>query len=185
MALSIEKNVGGIEGLCVIEPILYTDKQGYYMESYNMKELATEGLDLEFVQDNIVFSTYGVLRGMHINKKHPQGKLIRSLHGSIWDVVVDLRRNSKTYKKKFSIELSSENRKQLYIPEGFAHGYLVISPTAEVLYKVTTHYIPKDEIGIAWNSEELNIKWPIKKSMNILMSESDANNKEFCESILI
>lgn len=180
----ITKNVNQMDGLCVIEPILDKYPYGTFLEVYNEQEFANYGLDMKFVQDNEVYSIFGVLRGLHVNFNHPQGKLIRVLHGSIFDVVVDLRKESKTYKKWYGIELSSENRKQLYIPERFAHGYLVVSKDAAVSFKVTQHFIPGDEIGIAWNSPELDIKWPQINAAQYILNKSDLNNKNFSELII-
>lgn len=173
--ISVIRDVNGINGLCVVEPKVFSDNRGFLMESYNEKEFAEEGLTAKFVQDNEAFSRKGVLRGFHVNSNHPQGKLIRVLDGAIFDVAVDLRVTSMTYKKWFGIKLSAENRKQLYIPEGFGHGYLALTD-ARILFKVTTHWIAGDEIGFAWNSEEFNIDWPIKKP---IQNESDRNSPNF------
>lgn len=178
---NVQRDVNGIQGLCIIEPTVFEDYRGYFIEAYNEKDFFSLGLDMKFVQDNQVFSVYGVLRGMHVNRNNPQGKLIRVISGSIYDVVVDLRPGSESYKKWFGIELSASNRKQLYIPEGFAHGYLVLSEIAEVLFKVTKHYIPGDEIGILWNSPELDIKWPKLADVSYILNENDLNNKDFSE----
>ena len=126
-----------IEGLCIIEPTVHGDSRGYFMETYNQNDMKDNGLDMVFVQDNQSMSTKGVLRGLHYQKKYPQGKLVRVIRGSVFDVAVDLRKNSKTFGKWFGIELSAENKKQFYIPEGFAHGFLVLSDEAEFCYKVT------------------------------------------------
>jgi len=176
MGIEIEKNVGDICDLCVITPGIYKSNHGSFMEVFNERDLKTKGLDMKFVQDNQVLSVFGVLRGLHVNMNNPQGKIIRVINGLIYDVVVDLRKSSKTYMKYFSNELSGENRKQLYIPTEFAHGYLVLSEKANVLIKMTTHWIPNDEIGIAWNSKELGIKWPIDDRMKIILNEKDTNN---------
>lgn len=157
--LRIQRDVSEISGLCVIEPQLFFDNRGYLTEAYNRKEFYDEGLTQVFVQDNEAYSRKGVLRGMHVNVKRPQGKLIRVLNGHIYDVVVDLRKGSPTYKNWFGIELSGNNKKQLYIPEGMGHGYLALTDT-DVLFKVTTHYIPNDEVGFAWDSKELGVQWP-------------------------
>ena len=158
--IKIEKDVDGIEGLCVIEPEIHLDARGYFTESYNQKDMQEAGLNVDFVQDNQSGSVKGVLRGLHYQKEHPQGKLVRVIRGRVYDVAVDIRRGSVTYGKWFGIELSEENRKQLYIPEGFAHGFLVLSDTAEFCYKCTDFYHPGDEGGLAWNDPEIGIEWP-------------------------
>lgn len=158
--IKIEKNVGGIEGLCVIEPAVHGDSRGYFMETYNQKDLEEAGLTMQFVQDNQSCSTKGVLRGLHFQKEYPQGKLVRVIKGRVFDVAVDVRPGSKTYGKWFGIELTEENKKQFYIPEGFAHGFLVLSDVAEFCYKCTDFYQPGDEGGLAWNDPEIGIVWP-------------------------
>lgn len=156
----VEKNVGGIEGLCVITPTVHGDARGYFMETYNQKDMEEAGLKLKFVQDNQSCSTKGVLRGLHFQKQFPQGKLVRVVRGAVFDVAVDLRSKSKTFGKWFGIELTKENKKQFYIPEGFAHGFLVLSDIAEFCYKCTDFYHPGDEGGLAWNDPKIGIKWP-------------------------
>lgn len=158
--INVEKNAGGIEGLCVIEPAVHGDARGYFMETYNQKDMEEKGLTMKFVQDNQSSSAKGVLRGLHFQKEFPQGKLIRVIKGHVFDVAVDFRRDSKTYGKWFGIEITDENKKQFYIPEGFAHGFLVLSDIAEVCYKCTDYYHPGDEGGIAWNDPEIGIAWP-------------------------
>lgn len=149
-----------IEGLCVIEPSVHGDDRGYFMETYNQNDMKEAGLDMVFVQDNQSMSTKGVLRGLHYQKQYPQGKLVRVIKGSVFDVAVDLRTGSETYGKWFGVELTAENKKQFYIPEGFAHGFLVLSDEAEFCYKVTDFYHPGDEGGLAWNDPEIAIQWP-------------------------
>lgn len=158
--IKVEKNAGGIEGLCIITPAVHGDSRGYFMETYNKKDMEEAGLTMEFVQDNQSASTKGVLRGLHFQKQYPQGKLVRAIRGTVFDVAVDLRSNSKTYGKWFGVELSEENKKQFYIPEGFAHGFLVLSDYAEFCYKCTDFYHPGDEGGLAWNDPEIDIDWP-------------------------
>ncbi len=148
-----------IEGLCVIEPAVHGDARGYFMETYNQRDMEEEGLDMVFVQDNQSCSSKGVLRGLHFQKEYPQGKLVRVVRGKVFDVAVDLRSNSKTYGKWFGVELSEENKKMFYIPEGFAHGFLVLSDIAEFCYKCTDFYHPGDEGGLAWNDPEIGIDW--------------------------
>ncbi len=158
--IKVEKNVGGIEGLYVIEPTVHGDSRGYFMETYNQNDLREAGLDAVFVQDNQSMSVKGVLRGLHFQKQFPQGKLVRVIKGSVFDVAVDLRAGSETYGKWFGVELSEENKKQFYIPQGFAHGFLVLSEKAEFCYKCTDFYHPGDEGGLAWNDPKIGIVWP-------------------------
>ena len=170
--IKVEKNVGGIEGLCIIEPAVYGDSRGYFMETYNQKDMEAEGLTMKFVQDNQSCSIKGVLRGLHFQKEFPQGKLVRVVRGKVFDVAVDLRNGSDTYGKWFGIELSEENKKQFYIPEGFAHGFLVLSDVAEFCYKCTDFYRPNDEGGLAWNDQTIGIDWP-KLDAPYILSEKD------------
>ncbi|HIZ73979.1 MAG TPA: dTDP-4-dehydrorhamnose 3,5-epimerase [Candidatus Mediterraneibacter stercoravium] len=158
--IRVEKNAGGIEGLCVIEPAVHGDSRGYFMETYNQRDMEEAGLTMTFVQDNQSCSTKGVLRGLHFQKQYPQGKLVRVIRGSVYDVAVDLREGSETYGKWCGMELSEENKKQFYIPEGFAHGFLVLSDVAEFCYKCTDFYHPGDEGGLAWNDPVIGVNWP-------------------------
>ena len=158
--INVLKNVGGIEGLCVIEPAVHGDSRGYFTETYNKRDMAEAGLDIDFVQDNQSGSSKGVLRGLHYQKQFPQTKLVRVISGTVFDVAVDLRKGSKTFGKWFGIELSKENKKQFLIPKGFAHGFLVLSETAEFCYKVDDFYHPNDEGGIAWNDPDIGVIWP-------------------------
>lgn len=171
-----------IEGLCVIEPTVFKDERGFFMETYNQKDFKEEGLDMVFVQDNQSMSTKGVLRGLHFQKHYPQGKLVRVVRGTVFDVAVDLRKNSKTFGKWFGVELSAENKKQFYIPEGFAHGFLVLSDEAEFVYKCTDFYHPNDEGGLAWDDEEIGVKWPIVDGMELIISEKDQKWKGLTET---
>lgn len=156
----IKVNKCSIEGLYIIEPTVYGDNRGYFMETYNQHDMQENGLNMFFVQDNQSMSKKGVLRGLHFQKQYPQGKLVRVIKGSVFDVAVDLRANSNTYGQWYGVELNENNKKQFYISEGFAHGFLVLSDIAEFCYKVTDFYHPNDEGGIAWNDPEINIKWP-------------------------
>ena len=149
-----------IEGLYVIIPAVHGDDRGYFMESYNLNDMKEQGLDMVFVQDNQSMSKKGVLRGLHFQKQFPQGKLVRVIRGRVFDVAVDIRKESKTFGKWFGIELTAENKKQFYVSPGFAHGFLVLSDEAEFCYKVTDFYHPGDEGGIAWNDPEVGINWP-------------------------
>ena len=149
-----------IEGLYVIEPTVHGDARGYFMETYSQRDMAEAGLNMQFVQDNQSMSVKGVLRGLHFQKQYPQGKLVRVIKGSVFDVAVDLREGSATYGKWYGVELTEENKKQFYISEGFAHGFLVLSDTAEFCYKCTDFYHPGDEGGLAWNDPAIGITWP-------------------------
>ena len=149
-----------IEGLYLIEPAVHGDARGYFMETYNLRDMQQAGLNLNFVQDNQSMSVKGVLRGLHFQKQYPQGKLVRVIKGRVFDVAVDLRAESPTYGQWYGVELSEENKLQFYISEGFAHGFLVLSETAEFCYKVTDFYHPGDEGGLAWNDPAIGIEWP-------------------------
>lgn len=150
-----------IEGLYIIEPTIHADSRGYFMETYSKRDLEEAGLNLNFVQDNQSMSQKGVLRGLHFQKQYPQGKLVRVIKGCVFDVAVDLRRERKTFGKWFGVELSETNKKQFYISEGFAHGFLVLSDYAEFCYKVTDFYHSGDEGGIAWNDPSIGIDWGV------------------------
>ena len=149
-----------LDGVSIIEPTVHGDARGYFMETYNQREMEEAGLNAVFVQDNQSMSTKGVLRGLHFQRTRPQGKLVRVLRGAVFDAAVDLRRGSPTYGRWFGAVLTGENHKQLYISTGFAHGFLVLSETAEFLYKCTDFYCPGDEGGLAWNDPEIGIEWP-------------------------
>ena len=174
-----------IEGLCVIEPTVFKDERGYFMETYNQNDFKEAGLDMVFVQDNQSMSTRGVLRGLHYQKQFPQGKLVRVVRGTVFDVAVDLRTGSKTYGNWFGVELSAENKKQFYIPEGFAHGFLVLSDEAEFVYKCTDFYHPGDEGGMAWNDPEIGIEWPLQDGVELIISEKDQKWGGFKETFKI
>ena len=155
----IEK-CGEIDGLYLIQPTVFGDSRGYFMETYNYEEFKEAGLDMVFVQDNQSMSTKGVLRGLHFQKEFPQGKLVRVIKGAVYDVAVDLRSGSETYGKWYGVELTEENKKQFFIPKNFAHGFLVLSDEAEFCYKVNDFWHPNDEGGLAWNDPAIGIKWP-------------------------
>lgn len=185
--IKVEKNVGGIEGLCVIEPAVHGDNRGYFMETYNQKDMEAEGLNYTFVQDNQSSSTKGVLRGLHYQFNHPQDKLVRVIKGEVFDVAVDLRKGSKTFGKWFGIKLTEENKKQFLIPKNFAHGFIVLSDEAEFCYKVTDFWYPNDEGGLMWNDQTIGIEWEMPEGMtdaDLNLSEKDTKNlsfKEYCE----
>jgi dTDP-4-dehydrorhamnose 3,5-epimerase len=158
--ITVERDVNGIKGLCVITPAVYGDSRGYFMETYSQRDMQDAGLNYVFVQDNQSMSTKGVLRGLHFQKQYPQTKLVRVIKGEVFDVAVDLRKDSETFGKWCGILLSEENKKQFLIPKGFAHGFLVLSDTAEFCYKCDVFYHPNDEGGMAWNDPEIGIEWP-------------------------
>ena len=162
-----------IKGLYVIEPTVFGDNRGYFMETYNQNDMHEAGLNMVFVQDNQSMSRQGVLRGLHYQKLYPLGKLVRVISGEVFDVAVDLRSGSETYGKWHGEILSAENRKQFYIPEGFAHGFYVLSETAEFCYKVTDFYRPNDEGGIRWDDPDIRIEWPLLREVPVLLSEKD------------
>lgn len=164
-----------IDGVYVIEPKVFGDNRGYFMETYSAKDFLEAGLNYVFVQDNQSSSKHGVLRGLHFQKTYPQAKLVRVIKGEVFDVAVDLRKNSKTYGKWVGVCLSEENKKQLLIPRGFAHGFLVISDYAEFSYKCDEFYHPEDEGGIIYNDKDIGIKWPSVK--DIILSEKDKIHK--------
>lgn len=156
-------------GLLIIEPKIFGDSRGYFYESYNEKNFHEGGITTHFVQDNQAQSSYGVIRGLHFQMPpHAQSKLIRAIQGTILDVVVDIRKGSPTYGQSYSIELSAENKKQFFIPKGFAHGYSVLSPTAEVMYKCDAFYHPASEGGIIYNDPALHIDWQIPEASRII-----------------
>lgn len=158
--INVEKNVGGISGLCVITPAVHGDSRGYFMETYSQRDLEENGIHIHFVQDNQSMSVKGVLRGLHFQKNYPQTKLVRVIKGRVFDVAVDLRKDSETFGKWYGIELTEENKKQFLIPRGFAHGFLVLSDTAEFCYKCDDFYHANDEGGLAWNDPQIGIQWP-------------------------
>ena len=162
-----------IEGVVIIEPRLFKDDRGYFFESFSQREFTEKVRKVDFVQDNESKSSYGVLRGLHFQKPpYAQSKLVRVVKGSVLDVAVDIRKGSATYGKWYGIELSEENKKQFYIPEGFAHGFLVLSDQAEFCYKCTDFYHSDDEGGIAWNDPTINVAWP-ELDVPYRMSEKD------------
>lgn len=168
-----------IPGLIVFEPKVFNDSRGYFYESYNEKTFQDAGIDIKFVQDNQAKSGYGVIRGLHYQlDPYSQSKLLRVLSGTIIDVVVDIRKNSPTYGKTFSIELSAENKKQILVPQGFAHGYSVISESAEIFYKCDNFWNMESEGGIMYNDPQLNIDWGIPDDKEII-SDKDRNHPDF------
>lgn len=162
-----------IRGVYIIEPKVFGDNRGYFMETYNKEHFAEAGLTMNFVQDNESSSSKGVLRGLHFQTKHTQGKLVRVTKGEVFDVAVDLRKGSPTYGQWEGVVLSAENKKQFYIPEGFAHGFLVLSDHAIFNYKCTDFYCPEGEGGVLWNDPDIGIEWPLDGIDNIILSEKD------------
>jgi dTDP-4-dehydrorhamnose 3,5-epimerase len=164
-----------IEGVLIIKPKVYGDDRGFFMETWNKRDLKNAGLDVDFVQDNHSKSVKGVLRGIHFQTKHPQGKLVRVIKGEVFDVAVDLRKDSPTFGKYESIILSEENKLMFYIPPELGHGFLTLSDEAEVLYKATDYYYPEYDSGLIWNDKIININWPITKFgiLKILLSKKD------------
>ncbi|MBR4165457.1 MAG: dTDP-4-dehydrorhamnose 3,5-epimerase [Lachnospiraceae bacterium] len=158
--IKVTYDLYGIAGLCAIESAPHSDSRGYFMETFNQKDMYEAGLYVSFVQDNQVLSRKGVLRGLHFQKRFPQTKLVRVIRGTVYDVAVDLRRSSPTFGKYHGEILSANNLKQYLIPRGFAHGYLVLSEEAEICYKCDDYYHADDEGGLAWNDPEIGIEWP-------------------------
>ena len=163
--IKVTDNCNGIEGLKVIEPAVFGDARGYFMETYNYNDFAEAGIDCQFVQDNQSASKKGVLRGLHFQINHPQDKLVRVVNGEVFDVAVDLREGSKTFGKWYGVVLSAENKKQFFVPKNFAHGFIVLSDYAEFCYKVTDFYHPNDEGGILWNDKDLGVEWQMPEGM--------------------
>lgn len=163
----------GIEGLKVIEPQVFGDSRGYFMETYNYNDFKEAGIDVQFVQDNQSMSAKGVLRGLHFQINYPQDKLVRVVSGAVFDVAVDLREGSETFGQWYGVLLSAENKKQFFVPKGFAHGFVVLSDTAEFAYKCSDFYHPNDEGGLKWDDPDIGIIWPIPADMELLLSDKD------------
>jgi dTDP-4-dehydrorhamnose 3,5-epimerase len=174
--ITVYKNLNDISDLCLIVPAIHRDARGYFVETYNQKDMLSKGLNLTFVQDNQSKSVKGVLRGLHFQKQFPQGKLVRVIQGAVYDVAVDLRTGSPTYGSYYGIILTGENMKQLYIPTGFAHGFVVLSDEVLFAYKCTDFYHPNDEGGLAWNDPDIGIEWPLAGLKEIHLSEKDKIN---------
>lgn len=165
-----------IEGLKVITPSVFGDARGYFMETYNYNDFAAAGIDCQFVQDNQSSSKKGVLRGLHFQINYPQDKLVRVVSGEVFDVAVDLREGSETYGKWYGVRLSAENKKQFFIPKNFAHGFIVLSESAEFCYKCTDFYHPNDEGGLLWSDPEIGVEWPMPEGMTkeeLIISDKD------------
>ena len=167
-----------IPGVLIVEPTVFGDARGYFMETFHKEEFAAAGITDEFVQDNQSKSSRGVLRGLHFQKEHTQGKLVRVTKGEVFDVAVDCRPNSATFGKWVGVTLSDENKKQFYVPKGFAHGFLVLSDEAEFCYKCTDYYDPTAEGGIPYNDPTVNVEWP-DCGCEYLLSEKDKKHEPF------
>ncbi len=174
-----------IEGLYLVEPSLFADERGYNLETYNVKAFKDVGLDMDFVQDNQSMSKQGVIRGLHFQKTFQQGKLVRVVSGEVFDVAVDIREGSKTFGKWFGVILSAQKKNMLYVPEGFAHGFLVLSEEAEFAYKLSDYYHPEDEGGIKWNDQVIGIEWPIVNGMKVIVSEKDNKLPSFSKDVAL
>jgi dTDP-4-dehydrorhamnose 3,5-epimerase len=171
-----------IPEVILIEPRLFEDSRGFFMEIYQARKFAQAGIDLNFVQDNHSRSSRSTLRGLHYQIQHPQGKLVRVVTGEIFDVAVDIRRSSPTYGRSIGVQLSAQNKHQLWIPHGFAHGFYVLSEQAEVLYKATDYYDPTSERAIIWNDPTLNVPWPIPPGESPTLSPKDLACQRFTEA---
>ncbi len=170
-----------IEGVIIVEPTVFGDDRGYFMETYQYNDYRQGGIDVTFVQDNQSKSKKGVLRGLHFQKQYPQSKLVRVISGEVYDVAVDLRKDSPTYGKYVGVLLSAENKRQFFIPKGFAHGFVVLSDEAEFVYKVDDFYHPNDEGGLMWNDPDIGIDWPLPEGFEVLLSDKDKVNPSFKE----
>ncbi len=168
-----------IDGVIIVETKVFGDNRGYFMETYHEDKFCEGGITAKFIQDNQSKSTKGVLRGLHFQKTHPQAKLVRVIKGKVYDVAVDLRKESPTYGKYVGVVLSEENKKQFFIPRGFAHGFLVLSDEAEFVYKCDDFYHPEDEGGLMWNDPAIGIDWPLENVEEIKLSEKDTKNPKF------
>jgi dTDP-4-dehydrorhamnose 3,5-epimerase len=171
--MDVKINQLAIPGVFLIEPVCFEDNRGYFMETFHQQKYKKSGIDQAFVQDNHSHSSQRVLRGLHYQLRHPQGKLIYAVTGTIFDVAVDIRRSSPTFGKWTGAELSAENKRQIYVPQGFAHGFVVLSKSADIIYKCTDLYTPGDEYGVLWSDPEIGINWPVE---NPILSQKDLDN---------
>jgi dTDP-4-dehydrorhamnose 3,5-epimerase len=169
-----------LDGVIVVEPDVFRDERGFFLETYHARKFTEGGIAAAFVQDNHSMSKRGTLRGLHAQRRRPQGKLVRVVRGEIFDVAVDIRHGSPTFKKWAGVALSEENHREVYVPPGFAHGFCVTSDVAEVIYKCTDLYDPADEFGIAWNDPEIAIRWPVE---NPIISEKDSRAPRISEVV--
>lgn len=166
---------GDIEGLYTVEPEIYADARGYNVRTYNVRDFKEAGLDMDFVDEMQSKSGRGIIRGMHFQKMYQQGKLVRMVSGEVFDVAVDIREGSKTFGEWFGVVLSAKKKNMLYVPEGFAHGYLVLSESAEFAYKMSDYYHPEDEGGLRWDDPAIGIDWPVPEGVSVTTSEKDNN----------
>ena len=173
--MSVKFITTSIAGVFIVEPDVFRDGRGFFIETFQQEKYAEGGIDKAFVQDNRSHSTKGALRGLHYQLQHPQGKLVHVVTGEIFDVAVDIRRGSSTFGQWVGVYLSAENNRQIYVPEGFAHGFCVLSNTADVVYKCTDFYTPGDEYGILWSDPTIGIDWPITAP---ILSDKDSRNLE-------
>ena len=167
-----------LEDVLIIEPRIFKDNRGFFMETYNQNKYQKSGINRLFIQDNLSYSVRGTLRGLHFQINHPQAKLVQVITGEIFDVAVDIRKDSPSFGRWTGVVLSDQNKRQMFIPEGFAHGFCVISETAHFLYKCSNFYAPDDEGGIIWSDPDIGINWPVK---NPVISEKDKHNPRLCE----
>lgn len=177
------KTETGIDGLIIVEPKVFGDSRGFFMETYNKRDFEEIGLNVNFIQDNHSKSRKGVLRGLHFQTEYSQGKLIRVIKGIVYDVAVDMRAGSPTYGKYFGLELTEDNKKMFYVPEDFAHGFIALSDEVEFLYKVTDYYYPEFESGIIWDDPEIGVKWPLEQYgiKELILSDKDKKLKRLSE----
>ena len=178
----MKKITTNLDDCLVLEPVVHGDDRGFFIESWNSRTFDELGLDLKFVQDNHSRSSQGVLRGLHFQLNTPQGKLVRVTRGSVFDVAVDLRRSSTTYGNWFGTELSESNKRMLWVPPGFAHGFLVLSDFADFQYKCTEYYSQKDDRGIRWDDPKIGIEWPLPDGFEPLLSDKDRDAPELARS---
>ncbi|RYZ67275.1 MAG: dTDP-4-dehydrorhamnose 3,5-epimerase [Proteobacteria bacterium] len=171
-----------IPDVVMIEPRVFADPRGFFLESWNAKAFADAGLDVAFVQDNHSKSSRGTLRGLHYQLQHTQGKLVRVTHGEVFDVAVDLRRSSPTFGRWVGVTLSAENHRMLWVPPGFGHGFYVVSESAEFLYKCTDLYDPSSERSLIWNDPDVGIEWPLVDGSELLLSDKDRKGKRLAEA---
>jgi dTDP-4-dehydrorhamnose 3,5-epimerase len=169
-----------IEGVVIVEPAVHRDERGFFLETYHARRFEEAGLPGTFVQDNHSRSVRGTLRGLHAQRLHPQGKLVRAIQGEVFDVAVDIRPGSPTFRKWVAVVLSAENFRQVYVPPGFLHGFCVLSEHAEVIYKCTELYVPGDELGVIWNDPEIGIRWPIAEP---ILSAKDRGHPRLAEAL--
>lgn len=174
-----------IEGLYRIEPGMASDERGYNLRTYNLREFKEAGLDMDFVDEMQSMSKRGVIRGLHFQKTYQQGKLVRVVSGEVFDVAVDIREESRTFGQWYGLVLSAEKKNMLYVPEGFAHGFLVLSEAAEFVYKLSDYYHPEDEGGLNWNDEALAIDWPIPSGVEVVTTEKDRSWPAFSEDVAL